>query len=100
MDHEKWLEQHDQMMADFNMGMAQLEASQAKTEKVLRRAIRLAVQDARRQRRRNAEFDKRHAEADKRKAELDETMQKIAIAQLQNEELLKRFLERGGNGNH
>jgi len=107
MDHEKWLEQHDQMMADFNIGMAQLEASQAKTEKVLRWAIRLAVQDARRQRRRNAEFDKRNAEfdkrnaeSDKRHAELDETMQKIAIAQLQNEELLKRFLERGGNGNH
>ena len=36
MDHEKWLEQHDRMIADMNH--------------TLRRAIRLGVQDARRQR--------------------------------------------------
>jgi hypothetical protein len=86
MDHEKWLEQHDQMMADFNIGMARLEASQAKTEKVLRTAIRLAVQDARRQRRRNAEFDNLHLKAE---AEMHELRL-----------LMKVFLERGGNGKH
>jgi hypothetical protein len=96
MDHEKWLEQHDQMIADhemrFNRDMALLQASQAKTEQTLRRAIRLAVQDAHRQRR-NAEFDKRNTE-------FDEKMTQIAGAQLRNEELLKAFLERGGNGKH
>ena len=63
MDHEKWLEQHDQMIADHEIrhdrDMAELRASQAKTEATLRRAIRLSVQDARRQRNRDAEFDEK-----------------------------------------
>lgn len=79
MDHEKWLEQHDQMMADHDLRFA-------RTEKVLRTAIRLAVQDARRQRRRNAEFDNLHLKA---AAEMEELRQ-----------LMKVFLERGGNGKH
>ena len=86
MDHEQWLQQHDRMIADHDRGIA-------KTERLLRRAIRLAVQDARRQRTRNAEFDL--------------IMTRIAAAQLVNEELsnsnaelLKAFLQRGGNGKH
>ena len=100
MDHQQWLEQHDRMIADHDRGMAELrenqakfeanqarlEASQDKTERTLRRAIRLAVQDARRQRKRNQEFD--------------DKMTQIASAQLVNEQLLKAFLERGGNGQH
>jgi hypothetical protein len=100
MDHQKWLEQHDRMIADHDRFMAELreshqrsqerqdrlEKSQDKTERVLRRAIRLSVKDARRQRKWNQEFD--------------EKMTQIASAQLVNEELLKRFLERGGNGKH
>jgi hypothetical protein len=97
MDHEQWLEQHDRMMADHEVrhdrDMAELRASQAKTESTLRRAIRLSVQDARRQRTRNADFDLK--------------MTQIAAAQLVNEELsksnaelLKAFLQRGGNGKH
>ena len=86
MDPEEWLEQHDQMMADFDMRMSRLQTSQEKTEKVLRTAIRLAVQDARRQRRRNAEFDNLHLKAE---AEMGELRQ-----------LMKVFLERGGNGKH
>lgn len=77
MDHQQWLEQHDRMISDMN--------------NTLRRAIRMGVKDARRQRTRNAEFDQK--------------MTQIAAAQLVNEELLKqnegllkRFLERGGNG--
>jgi uncharacterized protein YigA (DUF484 family) len=70
MDHEKWLEQHDRMIADMNH--------------TLRRAIRLAVQDARRQRQRNAEFD--------------EKMSRIVSTQQANEQLLQAFLKRGGNG--
>lgn len=100
MDHEKWLEQHDRMMADHEMmmvrhneaialhdrGMAELRVSQAKTDDTLRRAVRLAVQDARRQRKRNLEFQ--------------EIITQIATAQRENEQLLKAFLERGGNGKH
>jgi hypothetical protein len=93
MDHQQWLEQHDRMMADFDARQSKLqasqerlEASQQKTERTLRRAIRLSVLDARRQRARNAEFDLK--------------MTQIAAVQLVNEELLKRFLERGGNGQH
>jgi len=70
MDHEKWLEQHDRMIADMNH--------------TLRRAIRLAVQDARRQRQRNLEFD--------------EKMAQIVSTQQANEQLLQAFLNRGGNG--
>lgn len=67
------------MMADHNLRFA-------RTEKVLRTAIRLAVQDARRQRRRNAEFDNLHLKAE---AEMQELRH-----------LMKVFLERGGNGKH
>jgi hypothetical protein len=86
MDHQQWLEQHDRMMGDFDARQSKLQASQEKTERTLRRAIRLSVLDARRQRTRNAEFDLK--------------MTQIAAAQLVNEELLKRFLERSGNGEH
>lgn len=81
MDHEKWLEQHDQMMADHALTMASINEGLDKTEKTLRRAIRLAVQDARRQRKRNAEVAVEMAE----------------IRQL-HQEVLKVFLNRGGNG--
>lgn len=90
MDHEKWLEQHDRMIADHEMrrdrDMAAIRESQAKTELALRRAIRLAVLDGRRQRERNREFDRLHLES---KEEMKELRQ-----------LLKAFLERGGNGKH
>jgi RND superfamily putative drug exporter len=58
--------------AKLEYGQAKLEDGQAKLERTLRRAIRLAVQDARRQRKRNAEFD--------------EKMTQLASAQLMNEE--------------
>ncbi len=90
MDHEKWLEQHDQMIADHEIrherAMASLQASQEKTEKVLRWAIRLAVQDERRQRRPKPEFDALHLKAAEEMAEL--------------RQLMKAYLERGGNGKH
>src|SRR5688572_8728678 len=79
MDHEKWLEQHDRMIADHDREMAELRASQAKTENALRRAIRLSVQDARRQRKWNLEFKER--------------MNELTAA-------VKAFLDRGGNGRH
>jgi len=86
MDHQQWLEQHDRMIADHDRGMAdlRLQAAQDQTDRTLRRAIRLAVQDARRQCRRNQEFD--------------DKMTQIASAQLANEQLLKAFLERAETG--
>ena len=89
MDHEQWLEQHDRMMADFDVKQAVLQANQEKTERTLRRAIRLSIQDARRQRTRNAEFDLK--------------MMQLAAAQVVTEEKLQGLidaLERGGNGKH
>lgn len=79
MDHQEWLEQHDRMLADHDQMMARI-------DRRLDRAIRLSVQDARRQRKRNLDFD--------------EKMTQLASAQLANEQLLKAFLERGGNGKH
>jgi hypothetical protein len=90
MDHEKWLQQHDEMHADHDRWMSQMQekhrqaaelhdremaeirAGQAKTDTVLRRAIRLSVQEARSQRKRHQEL----------------------------EALMKAFLERGANGKH
>lgn len=92
-NHQQWLEQHDRMMADIDLRLS--------------RAIRLSVQDARRQRKRNAEFEEDARRQRKWNIEFDEKMTQIAAAQLaneelgkQNQELLKRFLERGGNGKH
>ena len=85
MDHEKWLEQHDRMIADLDIKMAESEVRHEKAmeriDQRLDRAVRLAIQDARRQRKRNLE--------------IQETMAQIAATQ---EQLLKAFLERGGNG--
>lgn len=111
LDHEKWLEQHDRMMADHEIMWARHEQMWARHEQMmagqdrtlvrheemlaqhheimaridrrLDRAIRLGVQDARRYRKRNLE--------------IQETMAQIAATQ---EQLLKAFLERGGNGKH
>jgi uncharacterized protein YigA (DUF484 family) len=90
MTPEKWLEQHERMMADLDIKMAESEVRHQKAmeriDQRLDRAVRLAVQDARRQRERNAEFDQR--------------MTEITALQRTNEQLLKAFLERGGNGKH
>ena len=100
LDHEKWLEQHDRMMADHEIMWARHEQMWARHEETLAghdvalarhneimaridrrldRAIRLGVQDARRYRKRNLE---------------------IQATMAQIEQLLKAFLERGGNGKH
>jgi uncharacterized protein YigA (DUF484 family) len=81
MDHEKWLEQHDRMIAHHEQWLARHEKAMERIDQRLDRAVRLAVQDARRQRARNAEFA--------------QTMTEIAALQRTNEQLLKTFLERG-----
>ena len=76
MDHEKWLEQHDRMIADLDIKMAEFTARHDRAmtaiDRRLDRAIRLGVREARHQRKRYHEL----------------------------EILLKAFLERGGNGKH
>ena len=108
MDHEKWLQQHDEMLADHDRWMAQsqeaaarhdremaeIRAGQAKTENVLRRAIRLSVQEARSQRKRHQELE---ILMNKRHQELEILMSK---RHQELEILMKAFLERGGNGKH
>jgi hypothetical protein len=79
MDHEECLDQHGRMLADHHLEMAQLRASQSKTEAALRRAIRLGVAEARSQRRNNAEFK--------------EAMTRLATA-------VELFSQRGTNGKH
>lgn len=83
MDHEKWPEQHDRMMADQAEAIARHEKTMAAIDRRLDRAIRLAVQDARRQRARNLEFE--------------QLMAKLAVSQLALQEML---LKRGGNGQY
>jgi len=74
-----------------------LQEEHAKTERTLRRAIRLGVQWARQERVRRQELEKRHAELEKRQQDLaeyaDHRHQEL-------EALLKKFLERSGNGQH
>jgi hypothetical protein len=110
MDHEKWLEQHDRMMADHEIMIARadremtaLRESQAKTERVLRWAIRLSVREHRNERKRRQELEesaaKRHKELEestaKRHLELEEF---TAKRHHELQELMKAFLKRGGNG--
>jgi hypothetical protein len=82
VDHGKWLEQHDRMHADNARDIAEM-------NKTLRRAIRLGVEDARRQRKRNLEFDQK--------------MTQIAAAQVVTEEKLQGLIDAlrgGGNGKY
>jgi hypothetical protein len=81
----------DERIEALTQSLELMAAMQTKTDSTLRRAIGLAVRDGIRQRKRNAQFELK--------------MDQIAAAQLvneeltkQNAELLKRFLERGGNG--
>ena len=67
---------------------AKAEQEIAEIRATLRRAIRLAVQEARAERKRRKEADDR----------LSEEMTKLAAAQRMTEEALRRFIERGTNG--
>jgi len=102
MDHEQWLEQHDRMMADFEIKVERVRELHESTERLLRRAIRDSVREARNERQRRQ----------RAVAAMDEAITKLAAAQLVTEEKLQRLeenfqrlLERderryGGNGGH
>ena len=95
MDHEQWLEQHDRMMADFEIKIERVRELHESSERLLRRAIRDSVREARNERQRRQRSI----------AAIDEAITKLAAAQLVTEEKLQRLLERderryGGNGGH
>ena len=74
---EKLTERHEALTQTVELITAEALAFRRE----FRRAVRLGIQEARNQRKRSAVLDA-----------------KIAAARLVNEELWKRFLERGGNG--
>jgi hypothetical protein len=102
MDREKWLEQHDRMIADHDRWLAGLQERNERHDRdmlaireMLRQAVRLSVREARNER--------------AKRRELDEKITQIAAAQLINEEGLKdlkasmqAFLDwmRGGSNGH
>jgi len=87
-------ERHDQQIAQHDREIERIDREIERTNRTLRWAIRLGVREARNERKRRQELDRRltermediAADADRRHREL--------------EELLRRFLARGGNGQH
>jgi len=75
----------------------EIAAFQARTDRRLDRAIRLAVEGARRERQRRKELEERLSTA---AAEADEKITQLAAAQLITEEKLQRLIDerRGPNG--
>jgi hypothetical protein len=86
--HDEAIARHDEAIAGHDREMAEIRASQAKTESALRRAIRLSVLDTRRQRTRNREFV--------------EGMAELRTAHAATEASLKAFIDslRGGGNGH
>ena len=87
-EYDSWRVEHEKKQA---VETEELRRQQAKTEATLRRAIRLAVQEARNERKRRQSFT----------SEFDQKMTQLAAAQLITEEKLQQFidsLKRGGNG--
>lgn len=76
-----------------------LAAMQEKTEERLQRAIDFGVEEARRERERRREaITKAEARHQAAMAAIDGKLDQLASAQLVTEQLLQRFLARGGNG--
>jgi hypothetical protein len=99
------LELQSAMQADaearHNREMAEIRASQAKTESVLRRAVRLGVREARAERERREESDRRLTQRLEELAQRQKDLSDFADQRHQElENLMKRFFERGGNGQH
>jgi len=91
--------QHEADMARHEADIARLDAQLRQVDMRLRRAIRLAVQEARNERKRRQELD----------ARFDLKMDRIASAQLLNEEMIRKLGDKidkfvdglrqpGGNG--
>jgi len=100
MEHEQWLKLRDEWLEHHNRAIAEhdeilAESARAREEHErkmevldarIRRSIRLAVQEARAERRKRRELDA-----------------KLSAAQLITEEKLQRFIDslrQGGNGRH
>jgi len=91
MDIEKTMDFILEQLAHVAALQAQAEERQARTDRRLDRAIRLAVVEERRERKRRRELEER----------LDQKITQLAAAQLVTEETLQRWIEerrRGTNG--
>lgn len=97
MDVEKTMEFILEQLAQVAVLQAKAEERQNRTDRRLSRAIRLAVEEASRERARRRELDER---LERSHAEMEEAMTRLAAAQLVTEEKLQRFLEgrTGSNG--
>jgi hypothetical protein len=87
-EYDAWRAEHEKRQAEDT---ARLQREQEKTEATLRRAIRLAVREARNERKRRQSLT----------SEFDQKMTQLAAAQLLTEEKLQQFIDsmkRGGNG--
>ena len=92
---DKLIDRHEALTHTVEL----LAAMQEKTEERLQRAIDFGVEEARRERERRreaiTEAEARHQAA---MAAIDGKLDQLASAQLVTEQLLQRFLARGGNG--
>jgi hypothetical protein len=97
MDVEKTMEFILEQLAHVTVLQAKAEERQERMDRRLSRAIRLAVEEARRERARRRELDER---VDRSRSEMEEAIARLAAAQLVTEEKLQRFLEgrTGTNG--
>jgi hypothetical protein len=87
--HEEWRAAHEKDIAAHEQWLAAHEKAIAKTDALLRRAIRLNVQEVRAERKRRAAAI----------AIIDEKLTQLAAAQLVTEEKLQRYLQNRGGGN-
>ena len=88
-----WQAKTAETMVEFSAGLQRL-------DRRLDRAVKLAVREARAERKRRQELDRRLTSS---QARLDEEFVKLAAAQRATEESLRLFIDsmrRGGNGSH
>jgi hypothetical protein len=107
MDHEKWLEQHDRMMADHDLWLARHEEAMARHQEWLARHEEAMA----RQEEAAARHDREMAlirEGQRKTEEILRRAIRVGVKEARQqrkrhqelEVLLKAFLERGGNGKH
>jgi hypothetical protein len=95
-EHDRRMAEHDRAMAEHDRAIAEHHRVMAIIDARLNRAIRLGVQDARAQRKRNQEFDEKMTQLSAAQLVTEEKMQVT-------EEKLQRFIDsmqRGTNGHN
>ena len=87
----------EERQGEFEKRQDEFEKRQDKMDRRLTRAVRLAVEEARRERARRRDLEERTERA---RQEMEQAITRLAAAQLVTEEKLQRFLEwrSGSNG--